>query len=246
MRLIVLSLFCIAALSQVSSAQGTEQSCASDSPYEEIHEHNLASLRWSLFSVSKLKETGYAKAVRDDLLRRLTNGSVAALANTYSLRARLIQECKREPEDYYSDIAANERFIALFSSTTSAESFPAVSYIKVSQQDGRPVEFALDPVIREQLSLWTEHKGWANDDARRVAASELLGRRVRWTEHDLKPIPEIELSPTGAKLAEARPSQVTRTLLELHQPSSDRPEWETNLEILSNHYTQAPSAGVAP
>jgi len=246
MRLIALSLFWMVAFSSGASAQGTEQSCAPDSPYKEIHEHNLASLRWSLFSVSKLKEAGYAEAARDDLLRRLANGSVAALANTYSLRSQFIQDCKREPEDYYNHIAANERFIAIFSSTTSAESFPAVSYIKQSHQQGQPVEFALDPVIRQQLSLWREHKGWASDDARKVAASELLGRAVSWTEHDLKPSPEVELSPSGARLAEARPSQVSKTLSELRQPSSGKPEWEVNLEILSNHYTQAPPAGVEP
>lgn len=237
MRLLVLSLFCFAALSKATFAQGPGL-CAPDSPYEKIHKQNLENLRWSLFYVSQLKNAGHTDADLNGLLHGLANGSVTALANIYSLRARFVQDCQREPEEYYKDIAANERFIALFSATTSAQSFPTVLYIKKSQQEGRTVNFEIDSIIRQQLSLWTEHKDWPSEDARKVAASALLGRPVKLNEHNFKPITEVALSPTGSRLAESRPSKLSETLFALHEPAPNKPDWKKNLETLSNYYVK--------
>ena len=209
--------------------------CGEHTSYEAAHRENLKSLRWSLYAVSNLSE----KELNDveHRLPGLTESAVYSLANIYTLRARYVQGCRMQEDDYAAEIRANELFIALLRATTSTEDFPSLPRIAETAPD---VFASLDSDqyhglkfhkrIEGRLAKMRGNEPTVRKDPTMLAAAHLSGKAIKWNEEDL--ILESRLHATNPEF-----SKISGGTLEYALSRVEKLSWQDRIELLSSYYT---------
>ncbi len=229
--LTVLALTCLTSFSQAQT-RPTERTCAPDSPYEELHRANMGSLRLSLFMLSVLGTTESAPMNIEQTYESIADASVFSLANVLSLRADFIQNCTRDPETYYREIAANERFIRIFQDLLIRNLSLTEPFLEKLEKEHPELlshgNGNYNKKILKRLKKWGRHGKDRKKDPLAIAARALLGKSVILDEHAIKPARIFKINPEFVALTEARPSVFYSQL--------DEESLSTKLDILSRFY----------
>lgn len=217
--------------------------CPVNSTYDTAHRENVADLRRALYSISQFARVGEVDLT---VRRDLADASVYCLANIYTLRARFARGCEKiTPDEYYKDIAANERFITLLSAAASspvlwskAKLDPHLMIAPASAIARLPslalvgvAPLAFDPEISKQIEVWRQ-RGEVPRNPFWIAGSELLGMDVAWDERELTPLerrfeinPDLKISsvPLAESLSFVEKSEFTSTIRALAKYYVGRP-----------------------
>lgn len=224
----------IAALATCLLAQRPRGWCAPESSYARAHEENVASLRWSLYSLTQLKILDWNLPE----IQQIADGSVSCLANIYALRARYVRDCSVSQDVYHGEMAANEKFISLLLSTTSGENFPAMQPLakrgffvvgSVSETlKGKSI--SLDQSIREVITKRRTEPGISRSHPVWIASGLLLGDAPSADEREIGP---VNLIPINRELDLASvPYSDSLALLSAG-------DWKSNLHKLAQYYVVA-------
>lgn len=217
-RFLALLSFLLFATQGFAGQDNPQKWCAPNSEYSLAEKANVSDLRLSLYMISQISKNKNNKSVKP-FLEDIADASLFSLANVLSLRADFVQNCSLEQDAYYNEMAANERFIPILQQVIRAgndfsiqqeelfklyekhpEYFFGCGHGCVGLKEGNGSVFRFDKKITKRLKAWERHGKSINDPVV-VAASLLLGKQTRWSEHTLVPIAIFRLSPQGMELA---------------------------------------------
>ena len=221
----------LASITSCLFAQHRETWCASGTSYTQMQRENVASLRWSLYSLAELDRIGVRM---DPEVARIADNSVSSLANLYLLRGRYVQDCSVARDDYYAGMAANEKFISLLLATTSREEFPPA--VNLAEKGWFVVGSATESIEGKEITfnetirttIEKRRAGLRPNHPVSAACSLLLGQREAPDEREISA--DANLAPLNQDLEVVRaPYSDSLSLL-------NKQDWKSALLTLARYY----------